>query len=459
MAKKDIITKTAEAPAQLLQKTVDAGEKISQNVPRLPVRQVVKKTGNYWHMLGPGLTTGASDDDPSGIATYSQTGAQYGFQFLWLAIITLPLMSVVQEMCARIGMVTGRGLAGNIRAFFSKRLLYICTILLFAANAFNIGADLGAMAKGAQLLRPSLDFTGLVIGFAAFSLLLQIFTPYAKYARYLKWLALVLLAYIFSAILARLHWSEVGRAAITPHLTFTKDQILLVCAILGTTISPYLFFWQTSQEIETQISAGKTSILSRQGTTKRAVRSMRVDVWSGMFLSNIVMFFIIAACGAVLFKNGITHITSASQAAEALRPFAGEATYSLFAVGIVGTGLLAIPVLAGSSSYALGESLGWRGGLNSKLKKAYAFYGVIIISMLVGLGMNFVGLDPIKALIYSAMANGIVAPLVLAPIVIISSNKRIMGDWVNSRGTTVLGWLVTLIMAIAGVAAIVALFQ
>jgi Mn2+/Fe2+ NRAMP family transporter len=368
-------------------------------------------------------------------------------------------MSVVQEMCARIGMVTGRGLAGNIRAFFSKRLLYICTILLFAANAFNIGADLGAMAKGAQLLRPSLDFTGLVIGFAAFSLLLQIFTPYAKYARYLKWLALVLLAYIFSAILARLHWSEVGRAAITPHLTFTKDQILLVCAILGTTISPYLFFWQTSQEIETQISAGKTSILSRQGTTKRAVRSMRVDVWSGMFLSNIVMFFIIAACGAVLFKNGITHITSASQAAEALRPFAGEATYSLFAVGIVGTGLLAIPVLAGSSSYALGESLGWRGGLNSKLKKAYAFYGVIIISMLVGLGMNFVGLDPIKALIYSAMANGIVAPLVLAPIVIISSNKRIMGDWVNSRGTTVLGWLVTLIMAIAGVAAIVALFQ
>lgn len=459
MAKKDIITKTAEAPAQLLQKTVEAGGKITQTVPKLPVKQVVKKTGNYWHMLGPGLTTGASDDDPSGIATYSQTGAQYGFHFLWLAIVTYPLMSVVQEMCARIGLVTGRGLAGNIRNYFPRRLLHVSTILLFAANSFNIGANLGAMAKGAQLLRPSLDFTWLVIGFALFSLLLQIFTPYAKYARYLKWLALVLLAYIFSAILANLDWATVARAAVVPRLNFDKDQILLVCAILGTTISPYLFFWQTSQEIETQISEGKTSIVSRQGTTKKQVRRMRVDVWSGMFLSNLVMFFIIAACGAVLYGNGITEITSAAQAAEALRPFAGEATYSLFAIGIIGTGLLAIPVLAGSSSYAIGESLGWRGGLNSKLKKAYAFYGIIIISMLVGLGMNFIGLDPIKALIYSAMANGIVAPLILAPIVIISSNRRIMGDWVNNRTTTILGWAVTIIMACAGIAAIFALFQ
>ncbi len=455
---KDFLTKTVEAPAHVLEKTVETGERIAQALPTETVKKTVKKTGDYWHMLGPGLTTGASDDDPSGIATYSQTGAQYGFGLLWLSLFTFPLMSIVQEMCARIGLVTGRGLAGNIRVYFSKKILHICTLLLFAANSFNIGADLGAMAKGAQLLRPSMNFTWLVVGFAGVSLLLQIFTPYAKYAKYLKWLAMVLLAYIFSAILAKLNWAEVGRNAVIPQLTFSKDQILLVCAILGTTISPYLFFWQTSQEIEEQVAAGKTSIVSRKGASKQEVKDMRIDVWSGMLLSNIVMFFIIAACGAVLFKNGITEITSAAQAAEALRPFAGDATFVLFAVGIIGTGMLAIPVLAGSSSYALAESLGWKGGLNSKLKQAYAFYGVIIISMLIGLGMNFIGLDPIKALIYSAVANGIVAPLILALIVIISSNKKVMGEWVNGPVAKTFGWLITGIMSLAGIAALFSLF-
>ena len=458
MADKNLFTKAAEAPSQALQKGVDVGTKMAQSVPSEHVGKMVKRGGNYWHSLGPGLTTGASDDDPSGITTYSQTGAHYGFSLLWLAAFTFPLMAIVQEMCARIGLVTGRGLAGNMRAFFPRKLLYACTLLLFAANAFNIGADLGAMAKGAQLLRPSLNFAGLVIGFAAFSLGLQIFTPYKRYARYLKWLALVLLAYIFSAILAHLHWNELARNAIIPHVKFNKDQLLLICAILGTTISPYLFFWQTSQEIEQQIDAGKTSILSRQGATKKEVKNMRTDVWSGMLLSNIVMFFIIAACAAVLFSHGITNIKSAAQAAEALRPFAGPATYYLFAGGIIGTGLLAIPVLAGSSSYALAESLGWRGGLNSKLKQANAFYGVIIISLLVGLGMNFIGLDPIRALIYSAVANGIVAPLVLLPIVLISSNKKIMGEWVNHPFITFLGWLTTILMLVAGIAAIASLF-
>lgn len=458
MADKNIFTKTAEAPAQALQKTVETGGKMISAFPTEQVGKAVKKTGSYWHMLGPGLTTGASDDDPSGIATYSQTGAQYGFGLLWLAIFTFPLMAIVQEMCARIGLVTGRGLAGNIRVFFPKKVLYVCTMLLFAANAFNIGADLGAMAKGAQLLRPGLNFAALVIGFAGVSLLLQIFTPYARYAKYLKWLAMVLLAYIFSAILAHLDWSNIAHYAIVPHVKFTKDQLLLICAILGTTISPYLFFWQTSQEIEQQVSDGKTSIASRLGAKKKEVKSMRVDVWSGMFLSNLVMFFIIAACGAILFSHGITKITSAAQAAEALRPFAGNATYWLFAIGIIGTGMLAIPVLAGSSSYALAESLGWKGGLNRKLTQAYAFYGVIIISMLVGLGLNFIGLDPIKALIYSAIANGIVAPLVLFLIVVISSNKKIMGEWVNRRPITILGWMVTLLMGVAGAAAIVSLF-
>lgn len=458
---KDLFTKAVEAPAQALEKTVNKAEKM---IGSLPTQQVVdqvnitrKRTKKYWKDLGPGLTTGASDDDPSGIATYSQAGAQFGFQFLWTSIVTFPLMSAVQEMCARIGLVTGRGLAGNIRLYFPRKVLYTCTILLFAANAFNIGANLGAMAKGAQLLWPSFNFYALIIGFALFSLLLQIFTPYERYARYLKWLALVLLAYVASALMAKLNWGEVLTGAVIPSIEFSKDHLLIFCAILGTTISPYLFFWQTSQEVEEQVSQGYTSIAARKGTSKKAVKKMRTDVWTGMFLSNVVMFFIIAASGAILYANGVRNIESAAQAAEALRPFAGEATYFLFAIGIIGTGLLAIPVLAGSSSYALAESLGWRGGLNRKLKQAYAFYGVIIISMIVGLGLNFVGLDPIKALIYSAVANGLVAPIILFMIVVISSNKKIMGDWVNKPFTTFTGWSITLVMALAGGAAIFSL--
>ena len=451
-----LLTKSVEAPAFVLDKTVQ----VSNQIYKAGVNnRGVKKAKGYWHMLGPGLTTGASDDDPSGIATYSQTGAQYGFGLLWLSLWTFPLMSVVQEMCARIGLVTGRGLAGNIRAYFSRRVLKFCTILLFAANAFNIGADLGAMAKAVQLLNPHLQFWWLVVGFAILSLLLQIFTPYARYARYLKWLALVLLSYVISSILAHIDWGSALHQTIIPHFSFNSQTILLICAILGTTISPYLFFWQTSQEVEEQIMQGKTTLKARQSaTTPNDVKSMRIDVWSGMFLSNLVMFFIIAACGGILFPHGITEITSAAQAAEALKPFAGNATYFLFAAGIIGTGLLAIPVLAGSSSYAIAESLGWREGLYRNLGQAYAFYGIIIISMLVGLGLNFIGLDPIKALIYSAVANGLVAPFILFFIVRISSNKKIMGHWVNSKLTTAIGWATTAIMAIAGIAAIITLF-
>jgi Mn2+/Fe2+ NRAMP family transporter len=330
---------------------------------------------------------------------------------------------------------------------------------LFAANTFNIGADLGAMAKGVQLLSPHLNFSLIVIGFAILSLLLQIFTPYEKYAKYLKWLALVLLSYVFSSILAHLQWGQTLHALIIPHLSFGKSSIIMICAILGTTISPYLFFWQTSQEVEEQILQGRTTIRERQNaSTPAEMKSMRIDVWSGMFLSNVAMFFIVAACAGILFPHGITNITSAAQAAEALRPFAGNATYFLFAVGIIGTGLLAIPVLAGSSSYAIAEALGWREGLYRGLNQAYAFYGIIIISMLVGLGLNFIGLDPIKALIYSAVANGLVAPFILFFIVKISSNKKIMGHWRNHSLTTTIGWATTLVMAIAGIAAIISLF-
>lgn len=424
----------------------------------LPANDMVKKTGDYWNMLGPGLTTGASDDDPSGIATYSQTGAQFGFNYLWLAAWTFPLTAIVQEMCARIGLVTGRGLAGNIRIYFNRQVLYVCALMLFIANAVNIGADLGAMAKAAQLLNPKLSFGWLVVGFSALSLGLQIFTPYVRYARYLKWLALVLVAYIFSAILAHLNWHDVLSRAFVPHLHLNRESLVLLCAILGTTISPYLFFWQTSQEVEEQILQGKTTLAERRtATAPEDIKSMRIDVWSGMFLSNLVMFFIIAACGGILYKHGITNIQSAAQAAEALRPFAGNATYFLFAIGIIGTGLLAIPVLAGSSSYTLSESFRWREGLYRPLNQAHAFYGIIIISMLVGLGINFLGIDPIKALIYSAFLNGLVAPVILALIVIISSNKKVMGRWANKPLTRLLGWAVTVAMAVVGVAGVIAL--
>lgn len=449
--------KVMGAPAEVLGNTIDTSHKVADVIGK---HSHLKKAREYWHTLGPGLTTGAADDDPSGIATYSQTGAGYGFQLLWLAPLTFPLMAVVQEMCARIGLVTGRGLAANIRQFYPKWVLYTCTILLFAANTLNIGADLGAMAQGAQLLRPGLNFEFLVLGFAVLSLGLQIFTSYESYAKYLKWLALVLVAYIFSAVSVNLNYGELLKNTVIPSVTFSKEQIFLVCAILGTTISPYLFFWQTAIEVEERILGGKTTLKLRQEEiSKKEVKNMRIDVWSGMFLSNLVMFFIIAACSATLFTagGGIT-IASAAQAADALRPFAGDKAYLLFALGIIGTGMLAVPVLAGSASYALSESFGWRFGLYRKLKEANAFYGVIILSTLIGLSINFLNLDPIKVLIYSAVGNGLIAPVVLVLIVLLSSNKKVMGEWVNHPMVTGIGWLVTILMIVSGGAAIWGIF-
>lgn len=452
----DIIEKVAESPAIALDKTIDASKRLNNAL----VEQLhFQKAKDYWETLGPGLTTGAADDDPSGIATYSQTGAQYGFQFLWLSLFTFPLMAIVQEMCARIGMVTGRGLAANIRHFYPKWVLYLSTILLFVANTLNIGADLGAMAKATQLIAPSLNFAALVILFTAVSLGLQIFTSYEKYAKYLKWLALILISYIFSALNVNLDFKSLMSHTLIPQISFSKDQIFIVTAILGTTISPYLFFWQTSQEVEEQILEGKTTLQMRQAeTTDKEVKNMRADVWSGMLLSNLVMFFIIAAAGATLFTHGITTITTASDAALALKPFAGEGAYLLFALGIIGTGMLAVPILAGSASYALSESLGWSHGLYKKLKGAYAFYGVIMVSMLIGLLINFIGLDPIKALLYSAVANALAAPVILILIVLMSNNPKIMGERTNHPVFNILGWVITIAMVIAGIATIVSPF-
>lgn len=452
-----ILQKVVEAPAKALDGTVNVTnkvrDKISQQVP-------VKKAREYWDILGPGLATGASDDDPSGIATYSQTGAKYGLQLNWLAAFTFPLMAVVQEMCARIGLVTGRGLASNIRRHFPKRVLYVVAILLFVANTFNIGADFGALAEAMKLFFPNLNYTLTVIGFAILVLGLQIFSSYKTYAKVLKWLALILLSYVFSTLLIKgLDWRSVGLSLIRPSMDFTKEQIILVCGILGTTISPYLFFWQTSQEVEESIIKGQTNITLRQNSvTDKDIKNMRVDVWSGMFLSNLAMFFIITACAATLNISGTTEIQTAAQAAEALRPLAGDNSYILFALGIIGVGLLGIPVLAGSASYAISESFGWKEGLGYKLKQASSFYGVMIISIFLGLLINFIGLDPIRALIYSAVANGLVAPVMLVIIVIISSNKKIMGERANGKATKIFGWLATSLMIVAGVATIYSLF-
>jgi NRAMP (natural resistance-associated macrophage protein)-like metal ion transporter len=455
--KRNIIEKAIDAPAEALQYGVDSGQKLAKTLP-LTGQQPIRRAKNYWYLLGPGLVTGASDDDPSGIATYSQAGAQFGFGLLWMAAFSFPLMLVVQEMCARIGLVTGRGLASNIRTHFGRKILYFSTLFLFIANTCNIGADIGAMASAAQLLRPQLSFSLLVVGLTVFILLAQIFTSYVRYAKYLKWLSLILLAYIISAVLAHPDWSTVIKHSIVPHIAFSKSSILLICAVLGTTITPFCFFWQTSQEVEEEIAEGQTTIKQRAGSDPVSIKKMRIDIWSGMLFSNIVMFFIIAACASVLFKHGITNIGTAAQAAEALRPFAGNASYWLFAIGIFSMGLLAIPVMAGASAYAISESLGKRQGLSSKLRQGYTFYGVIIISMLIGLGFNFIGINPIKALIYAAVLNGIVAPIIIVLIVLISRNQHIMGEWKNHKSTTGIGWLLTAVMTASGLAAIYSLF-
>ena len=421
--------------------------------------KILFKNGeDYIKKLGPGIITGAADDDPSGIATYSQTGAQYGTGLLWLASWTFPLMAMIQEMCARIALVTGQGLAANIKATYSKKILYIATILLFIANTLNIGADLGAMAKAVQLIFPGFTFVFLVVGIGLFGLIMEIIIPYKIYAKYLKWLVISLFSYIATGLIINMEWTTLLKDGIIPHIEFTKTQLLLITGILGTTISPYLFFWQTSQEVEDQIAHGKVTPESRLGTNKSEIKEMRIDVWSGMFLSNMVMFFIISVCANTLFVGGITDIQTASDAAAALIPFAGRFASILFTIGIIGTGLLAIPVLAGSASYAFSESMGWKEGLYWKLKEARAFYGVIAISVAIGIIINFIGIDPIKALIYSAIANGVIAPVIIVCIVHISSSKKIMGEFRNKKSTTVLGWIVTVLMGITSIATIVALF-
>lgn len=442
----DFLKKAAEAPAKVLDGTIEESKTVFKSVNK---QKQVKQFKRFWHILGPGLTTGASDDDPAGIAVYSQAGAKFGYNFSYIAFITFPLMSVVQEMCARIGLVTKKGLAANIKKYFPAPVLYISTLLLFIANVFNIGANLGAMASSAQLLLPNINFPALVVIFTILTLVLQVSFRYEKYSQILKWLSLILLSYVVSAFLVDdINWNFVFYKVIHPIFVIDKEQILMLCAIFGTTISPYLFFWQTSQEVEEKYSGSE--IRKEFHVNKKNIRDMRYDVWFGMLLSNAVMFFIIATCAATLNLKGISEINSAAAAAKALEPLAGNNASLLFTIGIIGTGLLSIPVLAGSVSYAIAESLGWDEGLGKTMKHAYAFYGIIFFSLILGLIINFLGLDPIRALIYSAVINGIISPIVLIQILILSNSKKVMGKFKNSKIYSTVGWIATSIMLLVG---------
>jgi NRAMP (natural resistance-associated macrophage protein)-like metal ion transporter len=405
----------------------------------------------YLKTLGPGLITSASDDDPSGIGTYSQTGAAFGYAQLWTALFTVPLMTGTQEICARIALYTGTGLATTIRKYYPKPVLYFCVALLFIANTINLGADLGAMAAAGNMLL-GIPFIAWLVGITLLSACLEIFVDYKRYARVLRYLTLCLFAYLLVPFVSPMNWGEALRHTLIPTIQFNKDYILNLVALLGTTISPYLFFWQANQEIEEEIDAGKTTVHKRRGVSKLELKWMRTDVTSGMLLSNVVAWFIIATTASTLFAHGVRNIDSAPQAAEALKPIAGNFAYLLFAVGIIGTGLLAVPILAGSAAYAVAETFKLREGLYLKVRQAPGFYGVIALSTVVGFAMNLFGINPIQALYYSAVLNGLVAPPLLVIIMLISNNRAIMKDRANGRVSNTLGWVTTALMTVAAAA-------
>jgi NRAMP (natural resistance-associated macrophage protein)-like metal ion transporter len=399
----------------------------------------------FWKILGPGLVTGASDDDPSGIATYSQAGAAFGLSMLWTALITFPLMASLQEMCARIGLVTSHGLAGTLKANYSKPVLYLMLLFSFPAIVMNIGADIAGMGAVGNLLFPSIQATYFSIAFTIILLVLIIYLPYQKIAAVLKYLCIVLLVYMIVPFLYKQDWVAVLKATFIPTIKFDKDFISILVAILGTTISPYLFFWQATMEVEDK--KHKKSLV----VNKRIISDMKQDVDFGMLFSILTMFCILLTTGSVLFNGGIHQIDTVEQAAQALKPLAGNSAYLLFAVGIIGTGLIAIPVLSGALSYIITETFGWKEGLDKKFHEAKVFYIIIAISLILGLSLNYIGISPIKALIYSAILYGLTAPVLIAIILHISNNKKIMGKYTNGKTSNILGFAALLLMTVAAV--------
>lgn len=431
-----------------------------------------KKYPHWLKTLGPGIITGASDDDPSGIATYSQAGAQFGFGMLWMALFQYPMMTVIQEMCARIGLITGSGLTAVVKRRYSKKVVLPLTSLLLIANTINIGADIGAMAASVRLVFPQLPIIVATLSFALFIVASQVLVPYRKYVKILKYLTISLFAYIITAVIVGGNWNQLLASSIIPHIEFTPAFAMMFVAILGTTITPYVFFWQASQEAEERVAKGKIKEISeddKSGSTsiaasnisktpkisKKEVRLMRSDTAIGMAFSQIIMWAIITTTAGSLHAHNITDIQSADQAAKALQPLvktfpnAGEIAKTIFALGIIGTGLLAIPVMAGSSAYALSDTFGWKQGLNKKFKQARAFYLVLAASTLIGLWITFSSLDPIKALVYTAVINGVVAVPILVAIMRIANDKRILKDRVNGQISNIIGWATVIIMGVS----------
>jgi NRAMP (natural resistance-associated macrophage protein)-like metal ion transporter len=396
-------------------------------------------------VLGPGLITGCSDDDPSGIGTYATAGASLGFGTLWTAPFTFPLMAAVQYVCAKVGLVTGMGLAGVLRRHYPRWLLYPAVLGLVVANTINAGADIGAIAAGLDLLvgvRPGLA----VVPVALVILGLQLWGSYRLIARTFKWLTLVLLAYVGAGFLAAPDWGAVLRATVLPSLSFDRQHLTVLVAILGTTISPYLFFWQASQEVEEEVSLGRAQLRQRLGASDAELRYAAWDVDVGMLFANVVFYFVILTTAATLHRAGQTDISSAAEAAQALAPLAGQHASVLFAVGLIGAGLLAVPVLTGSAAYAVCEAFGWRYGLDEKPWEARQFYGVIALATLAGLALDYTGISPMDALFWTAVLNGFVAPPLLLLIMLIANNRAIMGERTNGRWTNLLGWAATAAM-------------
>ncbi len=399
--------------------------------------------------LGPGLIAGAADDDPSGIATYSQAGAAFGYGTLWIALVTLPLMASVQLMCSRVGIVTRSGLASVLREHYPRWLLWIACGLLLVGNTVNIAADLGGMAAGASLLS-GLPTIWFVPAFTILILALLIFASHEKMTRLLKWMTLALFAYVLAGLLARPNIGAVLRGTFIPSIVRSKEYLLTFVAILGTTISPYLFFWQAAQNAEHD-AYWRARLLDRPPrAVERELRSTARDVNAGMVLSNAIMYFIILTAAATLNRAGVTNVQSAADAAEALRPLAGRSAALLFTLGLVGTGMLGVPVLAGSAAYAVTEAAAWRGGMNEKIHTAAQFYGVIIVAMMAGMALSLAHVNAIRLLIWSAVINGLLAPPLIAIILMVCNNRRVMGDYRNSRTLNLLGGIATALMTVAG---------
>jgi len=400
--------------------------------------------------LGPGLITGASDDDPSGIGTYSQAGAALGYATLWTAIVTLPLMIVVQHICAKIGMVSGRGLAGVLNRYYSKKLLYLVASGWDFANTTNAAADIAAIWAAINRSVP-IQTSAKVIPIAIAIVVLQVWGSYRVMVKIFKWLTLSLFAYVIAAFLARPDWYAVARATFVPQIQFTSEYITTIVAILGTTISPYLFFWEASEEVEEEKSEGRKDVNARRGATDKEIKKEKLDTIVGMLFCNLVFYFVIVSAGATLHVSGQTNIQSATEAAQALRPLAGNFATVLFGIGLIGAGLLAVPVLTGSAAYAVAETFGWQSGLDEKPRHAKKFYAVIAASTVVGVVIDFAGINPISALFWTAVINGVVAPPLLVVIMLVANNKRVMGERTNGLWTNFLGWLATVVMFAAAI--------